>query len=456
MSKSCIGYRSALHILLWAFICNGFRAGDGLSPSVRCLAGPIAHMVLNIVVELKYQVIKKYFMERHSGTMERHSGTVSKVVICSISAALAVSFMFPHSKAINIPDMGIHPALSIITVMAGAMGPGTDDSIPRDVQDVQPMLGDDDMGINVTADILSGIGLGSAGPVCTVSSGDVCTVSSGDIDAVGDQEPAMDAVPDTADTQQEEKVVFTVEDIEPKAMYAQRSLNVRTGPYVGADKLGTLSLNEQVIATGVASTGWYRFEYKGIEAYASNNYLSESKAEVVPKEQPSAPPGIVEMLGSVDSIWITKADAMLGKLPRNAIDRFITEGWHFYVTDEDIGTTEYGGAIGRVAGSTHYGPDYTGPGYIKIEDRQYAIDEAVLHEFGHFVFGVFGNWYRQEVIDAYNSDVGNASLMGISYGVDDMNEFYGEVFQKYIKNPSKTREAFPNFTAIIQSDLDRL
>ncbi|MCH5343390.1 MAG: sigma-70 family RNA polymerase sigma factor [Acetatifactor sp.] len=64
-------------------------------------------------------------------------------------------------------------------------------------------------------------------------------------------------------------------------MYAQSSVNVRDLPSTDGEKLGALSINQEVSVTGQCDeTGWYRFEYNGQTAYVSDNYLSDSKVEV--------------------------------------------------------------------------------------------------------------------------------------------------------------------------------
>lgn len=257
------------------------------------------------------------------------------------------------------------------------------------------------------------------------------------------------AIPEQTEVPLIEVPMVTVEGIEPVTLYATTSLNVRKEPHAGADKVGVLAAGEAVVADGRSDNGWYRLVFNDSEAYASGSYLSTEKPEPAPEPAASAT-GLVEVLGNVDSIWVEKADRQLARLPQNARDHFVAAGYHFYVTDEDIGATEFGGSIGRVAGATKYGQ------YIKIEDRQYAIDEAAIHEFGHFVFDACGDWNRQDVVDAFNADVGNASSMGITYGLDNISEFYAEVFQKYIKDKGTTSQAFPNLSAIIQGDLDSL
>lgn len=64
-------------------------------------------------------------------------------------------------------------------------------------------------------------------------------------------------------------------------MYAQQAVNVRDLPDTSGNKLGGLSINDEVAITGQCNeTGWYQFEYNGSVAYVSNNYVGENKVEV--------------------------------------------------------------------------------------------------------------------------------------------------------------------------------
>ena len=46
--------------------------------------------------------------------------------------------------------------------------------------------------------------------------------------------------------------------------------------------------------------------------------------------------------------------------------------------------------------------------------------------------------------------------MNISYGLNSPEEFYAEVFFKYITNPEKASSCFPNITELIKNDLKSL
>lgn len=73
---------------------------------------------------------------------------------------------------------------------------------------------------------------------------------------------------------------YTVEDMN-KVMYVQSTVNIRKGPSTDYEKLGSLSMNREVQVTGQASTGWYRIEWKGQEAFVSQKYLGDSPVVVV-------------------------------------------------------------------------------------------------------------------------------------------------------------------------------
>lgn len=63
--------------------------------------------------------------------------------------------------------------------------------------------------------------------------------------------------------------------------YAKTTVNVRNLPNTDGERLGSLSLNQEVTVTGQCNeTGWYRIEFSGDTAYVSDSYLVDSKVEV--------------------------------------------------------------------------------------------------------------------------------------------------------------------------------
>ena len=62
--------------------------------------------------------------------------------------------------------------------------------------------------------------------------------------------------------------------------YAKSTVNVRNLPDTDGEKVGSLSLNQEVVVTGQCNeTGWYRIEFDGNTAYVSDSYLVDNKIE---------------------------------------------------------------------------------------------------------------------------------------------------------------------------------
>ena len=82
------------------------------------------------------------------------------------------------------------------------------------------------------------------------------------------------------ETEVTEENIFTYTELE-KVMYVKSSVNVRSGPDSGFEKIGSLSQNDEVKVTGQCNeTNWYRIIYNEAEAYVSDNYLSDEKVKV--------------------------------------------------------------------------------------------------------------------------------------------------------------------------------
>lgn len=255
-----------------------------------------------------------------------------------------------------------------------------------------------------------------------------------------------------------EKPTINITEIS-KIMYSTTSLNIRKGPSTDFEICGHLSLNEEVNVTGICNNDWVQISINNESLFVNGKYLSDEKVQIQePKQTSSTAPiiseqvnGIAETIGNVSKNNLNIVNEKLSLLPQNAINRFQNEGWHIYLTDENIAITMFGGEYSKVMGGTDYNNHF-----IKIEDRSDAVNESVLHEFGHFVFFINGGFGSQEIIDAYNTDVSNAEALGITYGLDKTEEFYAEVFDFYIRNPEKTSQYCPNLVNIIQNHISNL
>ena len=101
--------------------------------------------------------------------------------------------------------------------------------------------------------------------------------------------PIETTTPDDEVVTEEDRNIFTYTKLN-KTMYATNSVNVRSNPTVGGDKLGGLTKGQSVKVTGQCNeTDWYRIEFNGGIGYVSNGYLSDTKP-VEPTEKPTPKP----------------------------------------------------------------------------------------------------------------------------------------------------------------------
>lgn len=127
----------------------------------------------------------------------------------------------------------------------------------------------------------------------------------------------------------------------------------------------------------------------------------------------------------VDSSWVDAANRELKKVPANVLQAFINSGWSFHVTPMDIDAVYFGGQYVAVMGVTVYNDKV-----IYLEDRMDAVQEAALHEMGHFVDCYLG--YPSDTLGTYDAE---SSSYCSYFGVDfywDRKEFYADSFWKYL------------------------
>ena len=99
------------------------------------------------------------------------------------------------------------------------------------------------------------------------------------------EEPASEPSEEPASEPSEEpvsepQVMYTYTDMSA-TMYATQTVNVRDLPCTDGEKIGSLSLNQEITVLGQCNeTSWYMFDYNGQTAFVSNSYLSTEKVEV--------------------------------------------------------------------------------------------------------------------------------------------------------------------------------
>ena len=111
-------------------------------------------------------------------------------------------------------------------------------------------------------------------------------------------------------------------------MYSTGDVNVRKGPSSDYEKVGSLTLNQEVKVTGQSkSTGWYRIEFNGTEAFVSSSLLSTTKLQTPPPATGGGGGGNADSgSGHTDAGSVGAMDHLFGKNNPDWGESHITEG----------------------------------------------------------------------------------------------------------------------------------
>lgn len=210
-------------------------------------------------------------------------------------------------------------------------------------------------------------------------------------DTVEEQETANET------NTEETTLSYTVTEVNPYTMYAQVSLNVRSGPNANAQKLFVLSTNESVTVSAEADNGWvYVTNESGHSGYCSGKYLGEEKVVVQQttnttnssgssssnsSSSSTVVDGCITRGNCTDSQW-SKVISYWYQVPSGLRNSFISSGWQMFVTNDDFWTAQgFGGW--SIAGLTVYTEKmiYIHPDYMR--------SITVAHEMGHYLDWVY-------------------------------------------------------------------
>lgn len=134
---------------------------------------------------------------------------------------------------------------------------------------------------------------------------------------------------------------------------------------------------------------------------------------------------IVKTIGNVNPDYIKIIEENLSLLPEELVQHFVSNGWKLYLTTEDIAKVYLGRKYESAMAVTVYSLKL-----IVIENREEAVKESVIHEFGHYLDYVLGfpslsnefhDFYVTEA-STFKSNIPNASC------VSDEREFFAETF----------------------------
>lgn len=152
--------------------------------------------------------------------------------------------------------------------------------------------------------------------------------------------------------------------------------------------------------------------------------------------------------GNVSQASVDRANDLLNVMPKNLLEGFLDNGWTFYVTDKNIAYDILGGQFNSVKGVTDFDNHE-----IYIEQRDAAIETAVVHEFGHYLDYINGDQSQtSEFADIFNAE---SNSFVTTFDVDfyyDVSEFFADGVYRYYDGERNTLvQACPQLTAYIET-----
>lgn len=186
-----------------------------------------------------------------------------------------------------------------------------------------------------------------------------------------------------------------------------------------------------------------------IAGYESENMLAEKRGTVLYK---SLSDGIIYDT-SLSNTYVKQAKSWHTSIPKNAMARFVSDGWTFIFTDEKL-----------LIGNSN--PDlYTALcNYkykvisIRVDIRQ-ASQQNAVHEFGHFIDYTYSNGTYlsnnsdfQMLYEKYKSSYKEYGIgANAGYAASQATEFFATTFKDYLLYRSKLKAQAPEVYSYMEN-----
>gem|GEM_PF-4043613 len=186
-----------------------------------------------------------------------------------------------------------------------------------------------------------------------------------------------------------------------------------------------------------------------IAGYESENILPDKRGTILYK---SLSDGIIYDT-SLSNTYVKQAKSWLTSIPKQAMARFVSDGWTFIFTDEKL-------VIGN--SNADYYTALCNYRYkvisIRVDIRQ-ANQQNAVHEFGHFVDYTYSNGTYlssnsdfQALFEKYKStykESGSGANAG--YATSQATEFFATTFKDYLLYGSKLKAQAPEVYAYMDN-----
>lgn len=162
----------------------------------------------------------------------------------------------------------------------------------------------------------------------------------------------------------------------------------------------------------------------------------------------------IKIDGSVNDNIILYLKNKLNLIPDNILSAYFNNGGTILLTSKNISKTYYSEHdFGKIVG-LH---DAT-KNIVYISNSEYAIDYALIHEFGH-VLDSLTDWdsMKDDFKNIFNIEKDTLEVYSIDgHYKSNEREFFAEVFQEYIINPETCKNSAPKAFKFIENKINEI
>ena len=229
--------------------------------------------------------------------------------------------------------------------------------------------------------------------------------------------------------------------------YEYQSTRVKASPTLEAKTIGIINRGSNIDIIKEFNNGWTKINYNGTMAYVLTSTIENEKTEIKINST-----DFCENDGTTTE-WVEKARERLesdNPSLEKVKNHFMNNGWHFYVTGKNIAKDIYHGEYKSVQGCI-----LSSEKSIYIESRDIAIENATLHELGHYVDHMtnltslsdeFITIYKEE-LDTFKNQITD------SQAINSPEEFFAEIFSYIYKDNTKCT---PKALEFVENKIDEL
>lgn len=217
-----------------------------------------------------------------------------------------------------------------------------------------------------------------------------------------------------------------------------------------------------------ASFNIYKYKFNIIEGVSFNNISNidtssnqnklDNKGSLSTSSESDEVPILysdyINTEGNVSDDLVSYLDLKLQCIPENLLLDYFNQGGTILITDKDISKTYYSDYdFGNIIGLHDARKNI-----VFISNSKYAIDNALIHEFGH-VLDSLSNWdsMNKHFLNIFNEEKDSFKVKSVDnhYKLNE-REFFAEVFQEYILNPDICKSSAPKAFEFINEKIKNL